>query len=500
MAVTTISTIQHRRGVRSDLPTNLREGELGWCLDTQELFIGNTEATGGNTQVLTNATDLASVVNYSFVSDTSVVSQTGSSLAQPVVRSLQNQLDDAWVNVKAYGAQGDGITDDTAAINRAIQDLYTKILSTSEAVQQARKAVWLPSGVYVISEPLLLYPQVRLVGEHSVTTEVRLVSLTPQPCVVTVVDSAGQQQGSMGNNGAVLPSDITVSDITFTATDDQTVVRLQRCSNILFERCVLAGNWSTGSGSTGGQAAILIESLGALIETSNISFVNCNIHSTVWALFVNDPIKYVSLNACTFNNLYRAVYLGATPYLNGASYTRISNCVFSNLDDRAIVVLSSNPGVTSVNNTFANVGTVTMVEPVFWGASSTLCTSMADVFDSLPAVIDNGANNLIVDAQQNNLGRIRTVRTATSTPVTVAPSDDVIIVALTVPGISAVNLAADPAVGRTHTIKDGSLNSATYTITVNPASGTIDGQPSATLTTNGAAITLIYSGTEWNII
>jgi hypothetical protein len=469
-------------------------------LDTQELFIGNTEATGGNTQILTSATNLASVASYTFVSDTSVVSQTGSSMAQPVVRSLQAQLDDSWVNVKAYGAQGDGITDDTAAINRAIEDLYTKILSSSEAVEQARKAVWLPSGVYVISEPLLLYPQITLVGENSATTVIKLMAVTAQPCVVTVVDSQGQQEGSMGNNGAVLPSAVYVSNLTFEATDDQTVVKLQRCSNIMFERCVLRGNWLSGEGSTSNQAAILIESLGALITTSNISFVNCVIENTVWGLFVNDPIQLVNMQGCTFNNVYRAVYLGAAPYLNGASYVRISNSVFSNLDDRAIVVLSSNPGVTSVNNTFVNVGTVTVVEPVYWGSSSTLCTSMADVFDVAPAIVDLGISNLIVNTQQNNLGQRRTVRTATSTPVTVAQSDDVIIVNLTVAGVSTVNLPADPDTGRTYTIKDGSLNSATYTITVTPAAGTIDAQPSATLTTNGAAITVIYSGTEWNII
>ena len=57
MAVVQISRIQHRRGVKSLLP-QLAAGELGWAVDTQELYIGNgTVAEGapetGNTKIIT---------------------------------------------------------------------------------------------------------------------------------------------------------------------------------------------------------------------------------------------------------------------------------------------------------------------------------------------------------------------------------------------------------------------------------------------------------------
>ena len=56
MAITTISRIQHRRGLSTDLP-QLAAGELGWVVDQQKLFIGNgTVADGapavGNTEIL----------------------------------------------------------------------------------------------------------------------------------------------------------------------------------------------------------------------------------------------------------------------------------------------------------------------------------------------------------------------------------------------------------------------------------------------------------------
>ena len=53
-------------------------------------------------------------------------------------------------SVKAFGAGAAGMTDDTAAIQRAID---------------AERDVWLPEGVYVISDTLRLRPDTRLFGE-----------------------------------------------------------------------------------------------------------------------------------------------------------------------------------------------------------------------------------------------------------------------------------------------------------------------------------------------
>jgi hypothetical protein len=57
MAVTQKSKIQIRRGRRENLP-QLAGGELGWAVDTQQLFIGNGTfeegaASEGNTEIIT---------------------------------------------------------------------------------------------------------------------------------------------------------------------------------------------------------------------------------------------------------------------------------------------------------------------------------------------------------------------------------------------------------------------------------------------------------------
>ena len=65
MAITQISQIKHRRGVETDLP-QLASAELGWSVDTQNLYIGNgTIEEGapeiGNTRILTE-NDLDSII------------------------------------------------------------------------------------------------------------------------------------------------------------------------------------------------------------------------------------------------------------------------------------------------------------------------------------------------------------------------------------------------------------------------------------------------------
>jgi len=57
MAIVQISQIKHRRGTNENLP-QLASAELGWSVDTQQLYIGNgTLAEGapevGNTEILT---------------------------------------------------------------------------------------------------------------------------------------------------------------------------------------------------------------------------------------------------------------------------------------------------------------------------------------------------------------------------------------------------------------------------------------------------------------
>ena len=399
MAVTIFGNIQHRRGIKADLPVKLEEGELGFCVDTRELFIGNTPALGGNTQIFTDTTQIAQVTDYQFVSDTSVISQTGVTANQPVIRTLQQQLDDAWVNVKAYGAKGDGITDDTVAINRAIADLYTKQLTTSENVSQSRKTLWFPSGAYLISSPILLYPEVSLQGESVINTTITLVNvLVPQPAVIRLADSLGQINLQLGVNGAQMPHDQKVQNLTLHTQNAACVALLERPDGVWFESCVFSGNWQVGDPVVPGSevTGVVIKTLGAFVY-GGVWISDCVFENLEWALYSTDTIQNVAMTSCTFKQLYLAVNLAGTP---GPLYVKINSCMFDQISNQAIKALSTQ-FVSSQNNTFMDVNSGGV--SIFWDTTTSLCTSVNDQFENIPGINNLGTQNLIVNAQQNNL-------------------------------------------------------------------------------------------------
>lgn len=65
-----------------------------------------------------------------------------------------------WVNLRALGAKGDGVTDDTEVLRKAIAN---------------HRAIYLPSGYYVISDTLTLRPDTVLIGLHPLATQIDLV-------------------------------------------------------------------------------------------------------------------------------------------------------------------------------------------------------------------------------------------------------------------------------------------------------------------------------------
>ena len=68
MAIVQISQIKQRRGLQEDLP-QLASAELGWSIDTRQLYIGNGSlAEGapevGNTEILTEFSNIPGVTVY----------------------------------------------------------------------------------------------------------------------------------------------------------------------------------------------------------------------------------------------------------------------------------------------------------------------------------------------------------------------------------------------------------------------------------------------------
>ena len=183
MAVVQISRIQHRRG-RAGTGTGfpqLASGEIGWAVDTQELYIGNgSVAEGspsvGNTKILTqrdltSAGNLLQQLSYIYKVNDSAIS-TGATTASPVSRLLQDRLDDVPVSGASFGVIGNNVTDDTVALQRAVNQLFlntsNKASLETSAGARARVYINLAPGMYKTSGTIFIpsYASIRGAGRN----------------------------------------------------------------------------------------------------------------------------------------------------------------------------------------------------------------------------------------------------------------------------------------------------------------------------------------------
>ena len=176
MAIVQISQITNRLGLNEDLP-QLAGAELGWSTDTRQLYIGNgTLSEGapviGNTEVLTEFSDILNLAaSYTYKGTAAgYIVQTGPTSGTPITLSLQNWMDQ-FASVLDFGAVGDGVTDCTDAINRALNQLYCVQNNT-----QTRRSLFFPAGTYVVSGSINIPPYATLYGEGPANSVIRMVA------------------------------------------------------------------------------------------------------------------------------------------------------------------------------------------------------------------------------------------------------------------------------------------------------------------------------------
>ena len=216
MAIVQISRITQRKGLQEDLP-QLAGAELGWSVDERRLFIGNgTLAEGapvvGNTELLTEFSDILVLVQdytYSGQAATGYTVQTGVTPGTPVELSLQNWMDQ-FATVKDFGAVGDGVTDDTAAINRALYQLYCRETNTA-----IRRKLFFPAGVYKVSDTIVIPPYATLAGEGPKNSVIQMTATASATYVMRTGDSLQQTGVNIGTNGATAPTSVTIENMCF---------------------------------------------------------------------------------------------------------------------------------------------------------------------------------------------------------------------------------------------------------------------------------------------
>jgi Pectate lyase superfamily protein len=352
LAIVQISQITNRKGLAVDLP-QLAGAELGWSIDTRQLYIGNgTLAEGapviGNTEILTEFSDIVNLAAFYTYKGTAAgyTVQTGPTPGDPVVLSLQSWLDQ-YASVKDFGATGDGVTDDTDAINRALYQLYCR-----QANPQIRRSLYFPAGVYKVSGSINIPPYATLIGEGPNNSIIQLTTGTGTDYVAQTADSQQNTGINIGTNGATAPTGITISGMAFQSLDSaKNIFLVQAATECTFSGVSFfgPGTTSTLNVDTAGTMGVTFGSQLALI-TKNIVFESCAFSGTTYGVSIDQQTKGVVINNSAFNILYQGVALGIGTIVNGGpTGTKITNNVFDNIFAEGIIIGDVNLNATGYN-------------------------------------------------------------------------------------------------------------------------------------------------------
>jgi hypothetical protein len=357
LAIVQISQITNRKGLSENLP-QLAGAEFGWSTNTRQLWIGNgTLADGapviGNTEILTEFSDIlnfSTTYTYKGLAAGYTV-QTGPTAGTPIDLSLQTWLDQ-FASVLDFGAVGDGSTDCTAAINRALYQIYCR-----EVNPQIRRSLFFPAGVYKVTGTINIPPYATLYGEGADNSVISLASGAAY--VAQTADSLQQTGVNIGSGGTTPPQDITITNMGFQTVDPEASVFLVgQATNCRFLNVGFNGPLTTADLDTNVNNTRAVDFYTtAAYSCEQIVFDGCTFDGTTYGINTNDEVRGVSVSNSQFNTLYQGVLLGTNaPTLVAPTGIRITNNVFNNIYVEGIIFGQYSNLNASAQNMFYGVG------------------------------------------------------------------------------------------------------------------------------------------------
>lgn len=306
MAITQISRVQVRRGLNQDLP-QLASAELGWSLDTRQLYIGNGLFEEGApeigvTEILTEHSNILNKLVFAGT-ESGWTSQTGPDRLHPIQRTLEDKLDNS-VNVRDFGAIGDGLTDDTDAIIRAVRQIYVAVLNGTHSA--VRRTIKFPAGTYLIGQSIALPPNCVLVGDGKNNTILAVTS----GAAITTCDIQFQRGIDIGVEGALPPSYISVKDMQLQTLGAGPVCTIDSAVNVTFDNVYFLGGVSVN------QLVTTTNITPAPITNAGLIFNNCVFDGAQYGFVALSPTIGVKISNSTFKNIFVAG-IDATSNLTG---------------------------------------------------------------------------------------------------------------------------------------------------------------------------------------
>lgn len=360
MSVVQISKIQIRRGktqAGTGLP-QLASGELAWSIDTAELFIGNgSVAEGapqvGNTKILT-ANDLLSRGNL-----LTLTNHTYKALSNAVPHAIQHVLDYT-ANSDAFNTKHDGVTDDTIALQTAINTLFSNVGSpayedTADSVNNRIVLNLLP-GIYKITGTIYIPSYATIKGAGANKT---IINYTGNSTLFQFVNDTETPTDITATSSNTRPKNISIQDIGISIGSDAVGFKLDAVRDSTFNNIIVNGAWV--SSNSPNNAAFVLNALSQLVTCENNLFKNINISGCYYGIYAKKDIVNNSFDSLYISNSYIGVALGKginglnVGELYGPQNTSITNSSFISIKKQAILIDNGTRNLIS-NINLENVG------------------------------------------------------------------------------------------------------------------------------------------------
>lgn len=214
-------------------------------------------------------------------------------LSTAVTRTLQSKLQE-WISVKDFGAVGNGITDDTVAIQKAIN---------------TGLPILIPAGTYIINGTLTGVTNLKLQGQGVGQT---ILKNTVSNHIINFY-------------GPTTYKNINIDGITFDINGIDSGIWAEYVTNFYVTNCEFLNNqyWGISVGTQTGTSSAIIN--------SNIVIENCIFYNS---LLTYEPVlifnsEDVTIRNCNFNNPSPANCTSIGIYQN-INNILVDNCTFKN--------------------------------------------------------------------------------------------------------------------------------------------------------------------------
>jgi hypothetical protein len=210
--------------------------------------------------------------------------------------------------------------------------------------------------VYRVTESIIVPPFATLYGEGADNSIIQMSSgddSALRAYVARTGDSLQQTGVNIGNNGAIVPQYVSISNMGFESLDpDVDVFLIEDINNCSFSSVTFTGPLTTTDLDTDADdtAGVRFASTSSLV-CNTITIDRCVFSGTTYGIATEQQTNGVTISNSKFDTLFKGVALGVTSPVNGGpTGTRIIHNLFDNIYSQGIEM-----GTISLNATGHNI-------------------------------------------------------------------------------------------------------------------------------------------------